>query len=201
MNDHVDPVCADILNRFTAIQVGKVLPPHPRAVAIVHATSARALAYQPDFGHDAMDETSDHAMTLAARDRLTDDQIEQLTDEADAAARKKALDDMHHTLRRMFLRAIGHAHAASTPKLPRAARYNAATAGDTRERWAYRVFSVPCTIVAHDLLEADGPDNHLHLLIAPEADLATMRAAQLQALATNYAEAEAEALVAAEWQE
>jgi len=140
-------------------------------------------------------------MTSAARDRLTDDQIEALTDEADAAAAKTALENMHHLLRRMFLRAIEHAHAASTPKLPRAVRYNAATESDPRDRWAYRVFSVPVTIVAHDLLEADGPDNHLHLLIAPEADLVAMRAAQLQALATDYAEAHAEGLVAAGWQE
>jgi hypothetical protein len=201
MNDHAHPVFAGILKQFAPIPVGKVLPPHPRATAIVHATSEIALAHRPDFGHDAMDETSDHAMTLAARDRLTDDQIEQLTDEADATARKVAVADMHHTLRRMFLCAIEHTHAASTPKLPTTVRYNAATDRDSRDRWAYRVFSVPVTVVAHDLLEADGPDNHLHLLIAPDADLVAMRAAQLQALATDYAESQAEALVAAEWQE
>ncbi|QOR55252.1 MAG: hypothetical protein SHS37scaffold220_21 [Phage 67_12] len=166
----------------------------------IHATCPQVIA-SIALMHAAMDETIDHSMTCAARDRLTDDQIEQLTDEADAAARKVALDDMHHVLRRMFLRAIEHAHAASTPKLPRAVRYNAATESDPRDRWDYRVFNVPVTVVAHDLLEADGPDNHLHLLIASDADLAAMRAAQLQALAADYAESEAEALVAAEWQE
>jgi hypothetical protein len=137
----------------------------------------------------------------ALRDRLTDDQVEQLSDQADTAARKVALDDMHHLLRRMFLRAIEHAHAASTPKVPRAIRYNAAKVDESRDRWAFVVRMEPVTIVAHDLLEADGPDNHLHLLLASDTELAAMRAAQLQALATDYAEAHAEGLIDAGWQE
>ncbi len=83
----------------------------------IHATCPQAIA-SIALMHAAMDDQSDYAVTLAARDQLTDDQIEALTDAADKQAAADDLDDMKHALRSAWHRAIDNQHALSTPKLP-----------------------------------------------------------------------------------
>lgn len=91
---------------------------------------------QPDF--DAMDDTMSY--NHAARDRLTDDQVETLNDEADKAAHAEALEDVQHELRRQWARAIEHQNALSTPRVPTVD--------------GQRVVMVPITVVVGDLLDA-----------------------------------------------
>lgn len=70
------------------------------------------------FNHDMMDDMSDFGITQAARDRLTDDQVEALTEMADKAARAEAMAEMRYELRRVWSDAIGHQNAPSTPQVP-----------------------------------------------------------------------------------
>jgi hypothetical protein len=76
------------------------------------------LSLIPNFGHSMMDDVGDYAVTNAALDRLTDDQIEQLTDEADLAASAERLTDVQHDMRVEWQYAIDHMHALTAPKLP-----------------------------------------------------------------------------------
>lgn len=74
----------------------------------VHATSPAAIAAAARaFG-----------MTAAARDRLTDDQIEQLTDEADMAVSTERLEDTKHDMHCAWERARFWAGGLNPPKLP-----------------------------------------------------------------------------------
>lgn len=76
------------------------------------------LSLIPDFGHSMMDDVGDFAITNAKFDRLTDDQIEQLTDEADRAASAERLIDCQHDMRVEWQFALDHMHALTQPKLP-----------------------------------------------------------------------------------
>ena len=140
--------------------------------------------------------------TLALHDSLTDDQIEALTDLADASAHASKIVDMRDTLRRLFVCGMESAATArSTARLPITVRYNAADDGEP-DRFVHVVRHMPVTVIASEMLETKGAgDNHLHLLIAEPAKLDEMRAAQVRALADEYADAEAEGLVDARWQE
>ena len=97
---------------MSPIEVGKVLPNHARAFVPVLET-ARAM---PNYA--AMDDTGDYAMSTARRDRLSDEQIEQLTDEADMAASAERLEDVQHDMRVEWQHALDNQHLPSTPKLP-----------------------------------------------------------------------------------
>jgi hypothetical protein len=97
---------------MSPIEVGKVLPNHHRAFVPV-LEPARAM---PDY--TAMDDTAAYAITNARRDQLSDEQIEQLTDEADMAASAERLTDVQHDMRVEWQHALDNQHLPATPKLP-----------------------------------------------------------------------------------
>jgi hypothetical protein len=159
----------------------------------VHTTSPTAIARVAAIhGH----------IPSAVHDRLTGDQVEAINDEVDRKALAGKLEDMRQTLRRLFLRGMEFGKATSTPKVPTTYRLNVAAESESTDRFETRVRMEPVTAVAYEMLETKGgADDHLHLLLASPNDIEAMRKVQLQGLATEYADAEAAALVDAGWSE
>jgi hypothetical protein len=141
--------------------------------------------------HAAMDDTAEYSAT-SPKTQWRAAGIQQVQKAAER-------DDVYFALRRLFLRAMEFANAPSTPKVPTTFCVNVANEGE-RDRFEFRIRMEPVTIVAHTMLETKGgADDHLHLLIASQQHVAAQRDAQLQALANEYAQAEAEPLIAAGW--
>lgn len=126
-------------DRFAPIAVGKVAPAPTHIPA---PSPSMALLYE------AMDDTAAFAVSDAARALFTDRQIEQFTDQADAAARLELVDDMRHTLRVIWNEALASLGRLNPRKLPIVAGAQVA------------LISLP------EVLTLCGETNHLYVLLA-----------------------------------
>lgn len=152
------------------------------------ATCPQAIA-SVALQYACMDDMAEYA-DLSRSDRMDEDWRRY-----EAAQSKIELDDARSRLRSLFLRSMKSACAASTPKIPTTFSVNVAEEGES-DRFERRVRMLPVTLVAYEMIETKGSaDDYLHLLIASMDQLLIQRELQLQALATEYAESEAEALI------
>ncbi len=147
----------------------------------IHATCPQAIA-SVALMHAAMDDTADYAVNHAAGARFTDAQIEQFTDQADAAARLEALDDMRHALRIVWNEALASLGRLNPRKLPIVAGGKVA------------LISLP------EVLTLCGETNHLYVLLADVLRGANADVLHIH-LRSAYIERVAEQLVDLGWQQ
>ena len=140
----------------------------------IHATSLLAIARVAA----QMRQPIPHAL----RDRLTDEEIEQITDQADTAARAEAVDDMRHTLRVLWNEALAALGGLNPPKLPVVADGQVV------------MLSFP------EVLSLCGETNHLYVLLADVLRGANADVLHIH-LRSTYVDGYAEQLVDAGWQE
>lgn len=158
-------------DRFAPIAVGKVAPAPTHIPA---PSPSMALLYE------AMDDTAEYAVGTAASARFTDTQIEQFTDQADAAARLESTDEMRHALRVVWNEALASLGRLNPRRLPIVAGGKVA------------LVSLP------EVLTLCGETNHLYVLLADVLRGANADVLHIH-LRSAYVEAFAEQLVNAGW--
>lgn len=185
--------------------------PHDAMLATLLAKypDPRTFRAQPD--HESMDETM--SFEYSAIGRLSDEQIEALTNEADVsfsalldeidvlsdqyqpdwhaigvlkAVRDARIADAKDALARLFVRAMEDASAPSTPKVPTVS--------------GKRIVMEPVTMLAHEFVSCNGStDPVLRILCASKEEVVAERARYFGEMAKEYADAYAEELLAQGW--